>query len=298
MRDSALNEPIPRLRAEALRALGQYFGSVAETVTLLQARAVADAAPECRGAALLSLAQFFDGPEVHALLRLRAIDDEAGTTRGTALNALAVFRATDPATAHLLRGRAIDDPAPVARESAIISLSEYLRDEPETWSLLLDRLVNDPSQGCRYTAMTWLRFRFGERPETAGLLRWRAVEDPEPECRSRALAWTYGDPADVALWRARMRDDPDAGCRITALEQLVRHLDLADAGLLLSPVFDGASPLRDPRRAIPTSALARAAATLGVSATEARRRYETLAEAMPLTLAWQRRRVRSPLRKR
>lgn len=298
VRDSALNEPIPRLRAEALEALGQYFGSVGETGALLQARAVADAAPECRSATLFALAQFFYGPEVDALLRVRAVDDEAGAVRGTALNALAVHAATEPATARLLRALAVDDPAPEARRAAIMSLANYLRDDPETWPLLLDRLMNDPSGLCRENAIIWLGFYYKGRPETAGLLRSRAVEDPEPVCRREALSWASGDASAVALWRARMRDDPDADCRIAALEHLVLNLDLADAGLLLSPGLDGARPLRDPRRAIPSSVVAEAAVRLGVSEGEARRRYETLAEAMPLTLAWQRPRARSPHTKR
>ncbi len=247
----------PSVRQCVIRALAARFPGDAEIGSLLCERAVEDPSPEARAQALRALAQNFrETPETLPLLRARAVEDWDSLPRVAALEALAGYFRDEPEVPKLLRHRAVEDPSSFVRVSVLEMLAKYFPASPETAPFLRRRAVDDHDADLCYWALDTLGRHFSAAPETLPFLRQRAVEDPHPSLRATALRW------------------------------LAHASALSEAELLLSRNSDGLRPFLDPREPVTEERVRKAAAKLGLPEAEVRRRYEELAEQLPITLAW------------
>jgi hypothetical protein len=202
---------------------------------LLTARAESDQHGAIRLGALEALvANFGAEPHTTQLLIECACDDPYPELRLMAVQTLGARPELSDSIRMLLFDRAGKDPDEPVRRAAVQALGRHDAGPQDVHQLLMGRVRADPDAGVVEAATHALIDRFAAGDDVRALLMARVEAEPSDAVRRRVLRLLAeccsDDEVHDLLVDTLRRKDSDPGCRVVALDELVR-LGRTDPGL-------------------------------------------------------------------
>ncbi len=280
----AVEDPDYTVRRAVLETLAEKWPDEL-TRTLLMERAIQDSEGYVRSTVLQTLAEKWSNEATRTLLIDRAVQEDSFGSRSAALETLAK-KWPDAVTRALLMERAVQDTDMYLRTSALRMLVENWPDNA-TRTLLTTSAVDDEDYAPRTVALQRLADQWPDE-STRILLTTRALQDTESSPRTTSLyklAEKWPDETTRQLLSERAVQDTDIDVRSTALQTLADHWpDTITSELLVSQAringfaasqvagrhskfgqivftkeLDGVAPYLDPREAVSSDHIQRAA---------------------------------------